>query len=37
MKPSNAVKPGAKIMVIFNFADGSKTNAEFAVRDAKGN
>jgi periplasmic copper chaperone A len=36
-RPRPAVKPGAKIQVTLEFADGTKTTATFAVKNATGN
>ena len=36
MKPAAAMKPGAEVGVTFSFADGTKTIARFAVKNAKG-
>ncbi len=36
MKPKPAMKPGATVSVSLEFADGTKTVANFAVKDAKG-
>jgi copper(I)-binding protein len=36
MNPTPAMKPGAKVQVTLEFADGMKLNADFAVKDAKG-
>jgi len=35
-KPTSAMKPGAKVAVTLEFADGTKLEAAFAVKDAKG-
>ena len=34
--PTPAMKPGAKVAVTLEFADGTKVEAAFAVKDAKG-
>ena len=36
MKPTKAMMPGATVPVTLDFADGSNTQANFAVKDAKG-
>lgn len=36
MKPTGAMKPGAEVSVTFTFADGTRTVARFAVKNAKG-
>jgi len=36
MNPTPAIKPGSKISVALEFADGSKVNTEFAVRAPDG-
>lgn len=36
MDPTSAIKPGGKVAVVLEFADGSRTQAEFAVRGANG-
>ena len=36
MKPMAAMKPGANVPVTFDFSDGTKMTATFAVRDARG-
>jgi periplasmic copper chaperone A len=36
MKPKPAMKPGGTVSVTLEFADGSKTTASFAVRNAAG-
>ncbi|HYM18064.1 MAG TPA: copper chaperone PCu(A)C [Micropepsaceae bacterium] len=37
MNPAASLKPGGKTNITFFFSDGSKTDAEFVVRDARGN
>jgi copper(I)-binding protein len=36
MSPTAAMKPGASVPVTLQFADGSKLNANFAVKNARG-
>lgn len=36
MDPAAAIKPGAKVAVTLHFSDGSRTTADFAVRNARG-
>lgn len=36
MHPAGAMKPGATVAVTLEFADGTKLEAPFAVKDAKG-
>jgi periplasmic copper chaperone A len=36
MDPTPAMKPGASVVVTLKFADGTKTSAAFAVRNARG-
>jgi hypothetical protein len=36
MQPTAAMKPGASVPVTLQFADGSKLDASFAVKNAKG-
>ncbi|MBU6443383.1 MAG: copper chaperone PCu(A)C [Alphaproteobacteria bacterium] len=36
MKPTAAMKPGAKVPVVLEFADGDKLGVNFAVKNAKG-
>jgi copper(I)-binding protein len=36
MDPAASVKPGASVAVTLSFSDGSKTTAQFAVKNAQG-
>ena len=36
MKPTSVMKPGGKVSVTLQFADGTRIDAAFAVKDAKG-
>ncbi|HEX4535148.1 MAG TPA: copper chaperone PCu(A)C [Rhizomicrobium sp.] len=36
MNPTPALKPGTNVAVTFQFADGTKTTADFAVKNATG-
>lgn len=36
MQPTEEMKPGATVAVTLSFADGTKTDASFTVKDAKG-
>jgi copper(I)-binding protein len=36
MDPTAAMKPGAGVTVTLKFADGTKTSASFAVKNARG-